>query len=94
MLTFSELLKRFEQITVDDFLNHMATLGSLNDSIMIPGFKNRQVYIWEISHSGLGPILAKHVGCVFFGGPPSSKRTYKGTLLSVLIDRNLTLQFK
>lgn len=93
-MIFSELQKDLAQITVEEFLVFMGDLQLLNDSIMVPGFKNRQVYIWELSHSGLGPILAKHVGCVFHGGPPNARQVYKGTLLSVLIDRNLTLQLK
>ncbi len=82
-------------ITVNQFVQHMRTIKSANDTLSIPAFVGNGVRIvWELDGSTIGLAKARNIPCKFYGGPPHGRDTYEGTLLVMLIDRILDISFE
>lgn len=77
---------RNDDITVARASNFLAyVLKSGQDSVI---FANNKIQIFELgAHPDLCEIPADRVKIAFCGGPPGKYTTYKGTLLSLLVDR-------
>ena len=80
----------FGDCTVPEFLKYMKQLDCSGDRVIIQGLKYRDnLYIWELRgfHEG---VKCSDLECAFWGGPPTKPAFYRGTLLTLLMDRFLT----
>jgi len=75
-----------DDITVRRAVNVLAyVLKSSEDTVI---FANNKIQLFELgSHPDLGNLPADQIKIAFCGGPPGDYTTYKGTLLSLLVDR-------
>jgi len=86
------LFAKLAETTVGEFLFLMRKLDCLRDHIIVKGIKKRdRIDICELDTSAMRLIPIKNIPCKFYGGPPKGRGTYSGSLLSLLIDRILTV---
>jgi hypothetical protein len=73
-------------ITVARAVNMLSyVMKSRGDRVM---FADKKIYVFELGeHPELTNLPADRVKLIFCGGPPGAYNTYKGSLLSLLIDR-------
>jgi hypothetical protein len=83
------ILHDLSKMSVRAFVQAMKEYDSHNDSLVVTGLwagRDRGV-VWELEHTNAAMLPADSIHCHFYGGPPGSKALYKGTLLTMLMDR-------
>ncbi len=78
------------ELTVSQFIQYMTELGAQDDEMSIPAFRNGNCFVHELLSVSFGRARARCIPCSFYGGPPKGHSVYRGTLLTMFIDRLLT----
>lgn len=88
------LFSSLSDLTVAQFVQNMRELNAHNDKLTIPSFTgNGGCVVWELNPVSFGLAKARTIPCRFYGGPPHGHALYTGTLLTMFIDRLLTVAF-
>ncbi len=80
---------------MQDFVATMQKLDAHKDSIKLIFSDRHDHYkrVLDLNRPGVNKLLASSIKCVFFGGPPKRQTVYKGSLLTMLVDRVLFCKF-
>jgi hypothetical protein len=89
MLLCGRIFTEFQFMRVSQFVESMREYGCEKDSLYVDGiWGNRdRGQVWELIGTDVAGCLAKSISVKFYGGPPGYKKIYRGSLLTLLIDR-------
>jgi len=86
------IMHDLSNMTVREFVQTMREYSSHSDTVIAPGMwtnRDRGV-VWELASTAASMLPADTIKIQFYGGPPGGKALYRGTLLTMLMDRVMT----
>ena len=84
------ILHEMKYMSVKQFVQSMREYGCQNDNVTVEGVWNGgrvRGRVWELAETNIAILCATSVPCTFYGGPPGNRQMYKGTLMTLLLDR-------